>query len=708
MIGRITPDGIQGTPIKIPTSSSGPRQIITGPDGSLWFDEYYAGKIGKLDPQTGQITEFKANIGIGTSLAFGPDGNLWFTEYGYGMIGRMTPDGQVLNLPIPTPGPNPYGITEGPDGYLWFSEFSANQIAKINPNNFSVPEFPIPTANSSPTGITTGPDGNLWFAEYNGNKIGQITVGGSIQEFKVPTNGSEPFWITVGPDYNIWFTEYGSNKIGRYDLTLPANHFQVSAATSTTAGTPFSVTITALDPVGRTVTDYTGTVHFTSSDLQATLPDTYTFTAGDNGTHTFSNGVTLVTPGSQTVTATDTANNITGSATVTVTASTTTVDHLFLSAPNTVVAGSAFDLVVAAVDAQGQVVPGYTGTVSFTSTDPYLAGLPANYTFTPSDSGTHTFAGVSLFTAGPQTLTAQDTVNHSITGTVPVTVSAASANHFVLSAPSTAVAGTPFNVILTAFDPYGNQDTSYSGTVIITSLDRYPQPFVYTFTPGDNGSHNLSVSLFTAGAQTLLARDTGQEGIAAAASVAVTAAPADQFLVTAPSTAVSGMPFNVIVTALDPYGNTDTNYQGMITFATSDPDPGVTLPAPYTFTTGSGGDNGVHAFVAEVTLLTPGNQTITATDTANGFTGNASVTVNSPAPPPGGGASGPWSPGIGVGIMPVGSVGSGQTIALLDQVFASLDQQEPGMTLVQWKHPQQIDVHRWVVDLLPQEGILPA
>jgi hypothetical protein len=49
------------------------------------------------------------------------------------------------------------------------------------------------------------------------------------------------------------------------------------------------------------------------------LPPDYTFTPKDRGSHTFPNGVTLVTPGDQTVTATDTQDDsITGSATVTV------------------------------------------------------------------------------------------------------------------------------------------------------------------------------------------------------------------------------------------------------------------------------------------------------------------------------------------------------------------------------------------------------
>jgi len=50
----------------------------------------------------------------------------------------------------------------------------------------------------------------------------------------------------------------------------------------------FSLTITIQDAYGNIVTGYTGTVHFTSTDNKATLPSNYTFTASDQGVHTFS------------------------------------------------------------------------------------------------------------------------------------------------------------------------------------------------------------------------------------------------------------------------------------------------------------------------------------------------------------------------------------------------------------------------------------
>lgn len=109
------------------------------------------------------------------------------------------------------------------------------------------------------------------------------------------------------------------------------------------------------------------------------------------------------------------------------------------------VAGRPFGVSVTVLDSYGAVATGYTGTVRFASTDPYPGLLPLNYTFTPSDNGTHIFGAV-FFTAGTQTLTAQDTANPSITGSATVTVDAAPASHISLTAPSTAVAGSSFDV----------------------------------------------------------------------------------------------------------------------------------------------------------------------------------------------------------------------------------------------------------------------
>lgn len=49
-----------------------------------------------------------------------------------------------------------------------------------------------------------------------------------------------------------------------------------------------------------------------------------------------------------------------------------------------------FAAIVSAVDAFGNVVSNYTGTVAFASSDPQ-AILPANYSYSPAEGGKHTF-----------------------------------------------------------------------------------------------------------------------------------------------------------------------------------------------------------------------------------------------------------------------------------------------------------------------------
>jgi hypothetical protein len=114
--------------------------------------------------------------------------------------------------------------------------------------------------------------------------------------------------------------------IGTFDVSpADVSSLDVSMTSPVGSGSAVDVTVTATDPYDNTVTDYTGTIHFTSSDGAATLPSDYTFVSGDLGAHTFPAGVTLHTFGSQSVTATDTVDGaITGTMNVTVGPSTPT------------------------------------------------------------------------------------------------------------------------------------------------------------------------------------------------------------------------------------------------------------------------------------------------------------------------------------------------------------------------------------------------
>jgi hypothetical protein len=93
---------------------------------------------------------------------------------------------------------------------------------------------------------------------------------------------------------------------------------EFTAPSTVTSGSPFTVTVTATID-GKRDTIINSHIQFTSSDPAAVFPDFYTFTPADAGSHTWTNGFILNTPGNQTISASiPDATGINGSANVTV------------------------------------------------------------------------------------------------------------------------------------------------------------------------------------------------------------------------------------------------------------------------------------------------------------------------------------------------------------------------------------------------------
>ena len=185
----------------------------------------------------------------------------------------------------------------------------------------------------------------------------------------------------------------------------PGPHFSVTAPVNATAGTSINFTVTALDGANNSLPSYSGTVSFTSSDSQASLPANSTLT---NGTGSFS--ATMKTVGSQVIIAADTITaSMTGTSSA-INVSSTGTTHFSVLAPAYVNAGTAFQLDVTALDAWNNVASAYSGMVHFSSSDGDAA-LPVDSGFA---AGTGVFS-VTLNTLGVQTVTATDTVT-SISG----------------------------------------------------------------------------------------------------------------------------------------------------------------------------------------------------------------------------------------------------------------------------------------------------
>jgi len=178
----------------------------------------------------------------------------------------------------------------------------AVNTAVANPLSVTVQDAagnPVPGVSVTFTAPASGASGTF------SDSTNTITV--TTNAAGVASAGSFTANTVNGGPYTVTATATGLSSVN-FDLTNTAGtatHVAVTAPGTAISGSPFSITVTALDQLGDTATGYTGTVHFTSTDSAATLPADYTFTGGDAGTHTFTLTITLNTAGAQTITATD-------------------------------------------------------------------------------------------------------------------------------------------------------------------------------------------------------------------------------------------------------------------------------------------------------------------------------------------------------------------------------------------------------------------
>jgi hypothetical protein len=174
--------------------------------------------------------------------------------------------------------------------------FSLTLTAKDSYNNVVTNYNGTASFNSSDTSAVLPPD-TTFINDDAGKKVLAVTL---------KTKGTQTI---SAKDLNGSSINGSSNAINVTCGTISS--FNVSAPAVANPNTSFNFAISAMDSFSNVADNYTGTVHFTSSDVAAVLPANYTFQAGDYGNRVFS--ATLVNSGTQTITVGDaTAATITG------------------------------------------------------------------------------------------------------------------------------------------------------------------------------------------------------------------------------------------------------------------------------------------------------------------------------------------------------------------------------------------------------------
>ena len=404
----------------------------------------------------------------------------------------------------------------------------------------------------------------------------------------------------------------------------PLHHFTISGFPATaTAGVAFanSVKVTAYDAYGNQKTDYRGTVAWSSTDPQASMPANATFTGA---TYLFNGSdFTLKTAGAQTYTVTDLTDSIqTTSSPIDVNPA--AIASFSLSGPTTVTAGTAFSLTVTnALDSYGNAANG-TIAVSFADGNAHTAPDGTAPVLHDIQVSNGTGSATQTLYLVESNVTFQGTTG-SVSQTHTVnSVSPGAVQSFTLTGyPTSTTAGSAFSATVTAYDAWQNVKTDYTGTVTFGSTDGSATlPADYTFVSGDNGSHTFTNGfvLKTAGQQTITVQETDGVPSETSSAIQVSAAGIADFTLSAPSPVTAGVAFDLSVSgAVDAYGNAAS---GTVTVSlTADgTSPNGTAPqlANITVTDGSGS--------APQTLVKAGAATLKGT--AGTVSKTVDVTVN--------------------------------------------------------------------------------
>ena len=394
-------------------------------------------------------------------------------------------------------------------------------------------------------------DGSGWSAGQN-----TFSAGGFI----LYTTGSRTVTVTDQSNPSVY------NTSGSINVTQDIiNGFTLSCGTSQTAGNAFPLNVSSAQDQWGNAWSGTVTVSVTSGGGSAPRGDSPVIqniaVTGGSGSagQTLVNAVPTVIQG--------TAGTVTRS-TGTITVSPNTLSDYTLTAGLSQTAGIGFALTV--TGAEDYLENPWSGTVVIDAS----AGGNAAPDGTPPDLNN------VIVTAGSgsatQTLTRTESTRLRGTGdatvrqTGVIQMSPGVISEFGLAGyPGSTIAGENFpdNVVVTAYDPFRNVKTNYTGSIHFNSSDpnaaiTYNSGNPYTFVPADAGVHafpGAAFSLRTAGLQVIRVRDNAPDPdvIEISSAIQVTHTDLLDFTLSANTTSqTAGVPFPLTVSgAEDQYGN---------------------------------------------------------------------------------------------------------------------------------------------------------
>ena len=206
---------------EVPTKGQRARDPDESPDGAIWWAGHWADIAGRLNPQSGEMKEFKLPQGARPhSIISDSSGDIWYMGNGNGTVGRLTPStGEIKVYPMPDPAArDPHTPIFDRNGILWFTVQRGNMVGRLDPATGDIKLATVPTPEARPYGIDVDSKGTVWIA-YNGSyKVASMDpVTMAIKEYELPDQRTRVRRLAIDSNDIVWFLNSSLGKLGRLD-----------------------------------------------------------------------------------------------------------------------------------------------------------------------------------------------------------------------------------------------------------------------------------------------------------------------------------------------------------------------------------------------------------------------------------------------------------------------------------------------------------
>ena len=226
------------TEYDLPRKTIEPHDVIVDSDGMVWYSDFGALLLGKMDPKTGKVQTWSvpkewqtdATQQSFVSPTFSHvDGKVWVKNSDRAQILRLDPaTGKWENFgtftdPETKRTIGSYGINADQNNNLYMLDFNAGAIGILDGATKKLELLRTAIPNSRPRRGSVDARNRLWFGEYDGNAIAMLDPQTrQIKEWPVPTPWSNPYDVVIDKNGEAWTGSMMSDRVVRLDTRTGA------------------------------------------------------------------------------------------------------------------------------------------------------------------------------------------------------------------------------------------------------------------------------------------------------------------------------------------------------------------------------------------------------------------------------------------------------------------------------------------------------